>query len=81
VGKATTEKMKKEERKQRKRRKGEDKNVPVTGEILYFVSIWQPSWILMTGQPWWSRHVDRSTIPVTALFSSGLLTIIDINEL
>jgi len=78
VEEATTEKMNKEGRK--RRRQGEDQTVPVTGEIFYFVSIWQPSWILMSSQPRWSCHVNRFTIPVTALFSSGSHTIIYINE-
>jgi hypothetical protein len=62
-------KNKKEEWRKMKRER-EDQKMPVRSTFFQFVSIWQPSEIVMTGQPWWISCVDISTIPAAALFLS-----------
>jgi hypothetical protein len=44
---------------------------PQSAKYFNFVSIWQTSGILMTGQSRWISRVERSTILVTALFLSS----------
>jgi hypothetical protein len=43
-------------------------------QYFHFVSIWLPLGSVTTGQSQWISRIDRSTIPVMALFSSSVPT-------
>jgi len=59
------------EKGERRERAIETERRSQSPKYFHFVSIWQPSGILMTGQSRWISRVESYTICVTAQFSSS----------
>ena len=59
--------------KDEERDRGNTTNLQI---LLNFVSIWQPSGILMTGQSRWISRFESSSLPMTTLFSSKVRILI-----